>query len=255
MARHRRKRAHARRGRGRGQQHQEGGDAQHGGRVGGVQRRSAGAHLTAMLAALARRARRPACRAFSSWPPDTGDASDVLGPCGAVPGSEAFAANVAAMGASVDRLTALIAAAAAGGGKAAVERHRARGKWLPRERIDAIADPGSPFLELSPLAGHAMYGESIAPVFEGVGATFRPATSDKKNRQPTLPRPLPPPRRRGRARRRHRNRHRPRARPADGVRGQRRDGQGRDVLPGHRQKAPAPPGGRRRVPPALRVHR
>ena len=58
-----------------------------------------------------------------------------------------------------------------------------------------------------------MYGgDRIAPVFEGIGATFRPATSDKKKRQPTPPCP-PPPRRRGRARRRHRDRHRPRAPP------------------------------------------
>lgn len=49
--------------------------------------------------------------------------------------------------------------AAAGGGPEAVKRHRSRGKWLARERIDAILDPGSPFLELSALAGHGLYGE------------------------------------------------------------------------------------------------
>ena len=41
----------------------------------------------------------------------------------------------------------------AAGGEAATKRHRARGKLLPRERIDALLDEGSPFLELSPLAG------------------------------------------------------------------------------------------------------
>ena len=44
-----------------------------------------------------------------------------------------------------------------GGGEKAVARHRARGKMLPRERIDRILDPGSPFFELSPLAGDAVY--------------------------------------------------------------------------------------------------
>jgi hypothetical protein len=45
-----------------------------------------------------------------------------------------------------------------GGGDTAIKRHRSRGKLLPRERIDLILDEGSPFLELSPLAGHGMYG-------------------------------------------------------------------------------------------------
>ena len=49
--------------------------------------------------------------------------------------------------------------AAEGGGAEAVRRHRSRGKWLARERIDAVLDPGSPFLELSALAGHGLYGE------------------------------------------------------------------------------------------------
>ena len=51
-----------------------------------------------------------------------------------------------------------IKAAWAGGGDKAVARHRARGKMLPRERIDALLDPGAPFLELSPLAGKGLYG-------------------------------------------------------------------------------------------------
>jgi acetyl-CoA carboxylase carboxyltransferase component len=44
------------------------------------------------------------------------------------------------------------------GGDTAIQRHRSRGKMLPRERIDSLIDPGSPFLELSPLAGKDMYG-------------------------------------------------------------------------------------------------
>ena len=50
-----------------------------------------------------------------------------------------------------------LAAVARGGPKEAVERHRERGKLLPRERIDRIVDPGSPFLELSPLAAYGLY--------------------------------------------------------------------------------------------------
>ncbi|MCW2834509.1 MAG: Propionyl-CoA carboxylase, partial [Nocardioides sp.] len=45
------------------------------------------------------------------------------------------------------------ATAVAGGGEKYVERHHSRGKLLPRERIELLIDPGSAFLELSPLAG------------------------------------------------------------------------------------------------------
>jgi len=73
--------------------------------------------------------------------------------------SESFAANRAAMLAALDDLAGLYAQVVAGGGTpgakadATVARHRARGKLLPRERIDLLLDPGSPFLELSPLGG------------------------------------------------------------------------------------------------------
>jgi len=59
----------------------------------------------------------------------------------------------------VAELRGLQREAAEGGGSEAVRRHRSRGKWLARERIDAVLDPGSPFLELSALAGHGLYGE------------------------------------------------------------------------------------------------
>lgn len=58
-----------------------------------------------------------------------------------------------------------------GGGQAKIDLHRERGKLLPRERIDALIDAGSPFLELSPLAGHELY-ESPVPgggVVSGIG--------------------------------------------------------------------------------------
>ena len=60
---------------------------------------------------------------------------------------------------------------ALGGGERARERHVARGKLLPRERVDALLDPGSPFLELSPLAADGMYdGEApAAGIITGIG--------------------------------------------------------------------------------------
>ncbi len=58
-----------------------------------------------------------------------------------------------------------------GGGEDAVKKHRARKKLLPRERIEKILDPGSPFLELSALAGDAVYDDDVpsAGVVTGIG--------------------------------------------------------------------------------------
>jgi len=63
------------------------------------------------------------------------------------PQSAEFADNQRAMEALVGDLRAQIAIAARGGGESARTRHLARGKLLPRERIDRLLDPGSPFLE------------------------------------------------------------------------------------------------------------
>ena len=71
--------------------------------------------------------------------------------------SAGFADNYGAMMAQVSALRAKLAEIHSGGGTAASARHRARGKLLPRERIDALLDPGSPFLELSALAGDGQY--------------------------------------------------------------------------------------------------
>lgn len=59
----------------------------------------------------------------------------------------------------------------AGGGERAVTLHRQRNKLLPRERIDALLDPGSPFLELSPLAAYGMYDNAApaAGIITGIG--------------------------------------------------------------------------------------
>jgi 3-methylcrotonyl-CoA carboxylase beta subunit len=82
-----------------------------------------------------------------------------------------FVANVQAMQAVVNDLNAQVAKAAAGGGEAARAKHTARGKLLPRERVQRLLDPGTPFLELSPLAAMDMY-DGAAPcagVITGIG--------------------------------------------------------------------------------------
>ena len=68
-------------------------------------------------------------------------------------GGEEFRDNAAAMGALVHEVDALHDALLAGGGEQYVARHRARGKMMVRERLEALADPGTPVLELCPLAG------------------------------------------------------------------------------------------------------
>jgi 3-methylcrotonyl-CoA carboxylase beta subunit len=85
--------------------------------------------------------------------------------------SEEFAANRAAFDALASKLDAHHAAAAEGGPQAARERHTARGKLLPRERVRRLIDPGSPFLELSPLAAHGLYDGDVpgAGLITGIG--------------------------------------------------------------------------------------
>jgi 3-methylcrotonyl-CoA carboxylase beta subunit len=87
-----------------------------------------------------------------------------------------FQANAAAMRAQVDDLNATLAKVALGGGEATRARHVARGKLLPRDRVQMLLDPGTPFLELGPLAAYAMYpdrdGSDSAPcagVITGIG--------------------------------------------------------------------------------------
>ncbi len=60
-------------------------------------------------------------------------------------------------------LHARLAAVREGGPEAAREKHLARGKLLARDRVDRLLDPGSPFLELAPLAATGMYGDPDAP--------------------------------------------------------------------------------------------
>ncbi|MBF6183139.1 carboxyl transferase domain-containing protein [Nocardia otitidiscaviarum] len=71
----------------------------------------------------------------------------------------------------VEDLRARLAANALGGPEKARERHLARGKLLPRQRVDQLLDPGSPFLELAPLAATGMYDDECpgAGVIAGIG--------------------------------------------------------------------------------------
>jgi 3-methylcrotonyl-CoA carboxylase beta subunit len=87
------------------------------------------------------------------------------------PRSAEFAANRNAMDALVADLRAKAATAAAGGDARSRERHVARGKLLPRERVRTLLDPGTPFLEFSQLAALDVYEDPIpaAGIITGVG--------------------------------------------------------------------------------------
>ncbi|WP_181700128.1 carboxyl transferase domain-containing protein [Chthonobacter albigriseus] len=82
-----------------------------------------------------------------------------------------YAANRAAMAEKVADLKARAAAVAEGGGAAARERHLARGKLLPRDRIRTLIDPGTPFLEFSQLAANGLYADEVpsAGILTGIG--------------------------------------------------------------------------------------
>ena len=128
--------------------------------------------------------------------------------------SHEFAANAETMRALVADLRDKVTAVAQGGGNVARQRHRARGKLLARERVAALIDPGSPFLELSQLAAYGLYGGEVP-----IG--------------------------------RHRHRHRQRRRTRMCHRGERRYREGRYLFPNHREETPARPGDRPRQPAAL----
>jgi 3-methylcrotonyl-CoA carboxylase beta subunit len=82
-----------------------------------------------------------------------------------------FAANSAAMQSLVTELRALLERNRLGGSAAAREKHREAGKLLARERVDALLDPGSPYLELSPLAAQGVYEDDLpgAGLITGIG--------------------------------------------------------------------------------------
>ena len=84
--------------------------------------------------------------------------------------SEQFRANYGAMSMAVDRLRAELKRSTEGGGEKYVQRHLARGKLLPRERVELLLDEGSYFLEIAPLAGLGLEDETPgARVIGGIG--------------------------------------------------------------------------------------
>ncbi len=87
------------------------------------------------------------------------------------PRSEAFKASAEQMRALVDDLNAKLAQIAQGGGEAARAKHSARGKLPPRERVEMLLDPDTPFLELAPLAALDLYDNAApgAGIITGIG--------------------------------------------------------------------------------------
>jgi len=79
----------------------------------------------------------------------------------AQPNSEAFQRNAAHNRALRDELRARVAKAALGGDQRSRDRHEARGKLLPRERVERLLDPGSPLLEIGQLAANGLYGDEV----------------------------------------------------------------------------------------------
>src|SRR6187399_194207 len=87
------------------------------------------------------------------------------------PASEAYRANTEAHAALSSTLRDKLATARLGGGQKARARHTARGKLLPRDRVDGLLDPGSPFLDVAPLAADGMYDDDCpgAGMIAGIG--------------------------------------------------------------------------------------
>ena len=87
------------------------------------------------------------------------------------PRSDAFAANREAMARQIQAVEAAAEAAMAGGGDRARERHLSRGKLLPRDRVEGLLDPGSPFLEVGLFAAHGLYEGAVpaAGMIAGIG--------------------------------------------------------------------------------------
>src|SRR3954471_21925385 len=87
------------------------------------------------------------------------------------PTSSDFASNAQAMRALVAELREKLDQVAGGGGEASRVRHTSRGKMLARQRVDLLIDPGTAFLELSPLEAYGLYGGDVhsASIITGVG--------------------------------------------------------------------------------------
>jgi len=87
------------------------------------------------------------------------------------PDNESFRTNYAAMEGLVSDLRDKVGNIAEGGSERAREKHLARGKLLPRERVERLLDPGTPFLELSQMAAYGMYDDQVpsAGLVTGIG--------------------------------------------------------------------------------------
>lgn len=87
------------------------------------------------------------------------------------PNSQEFKDNAQSMRALVDDLQSLVEQIKQGGGQASQQRHLSRGKMLPRDRVHALLDAGSPFLEIGQLAAHQVYDDPVpaAGVIAGIG--------------------------------------------------------------------------------------
>ena len=87
------------------------------------------------------------------------------------PDTDPFRANAAHNRALADTLRADVARTALGGGQKSRDRHTARGKLLPRDRVERLLDPGSPFLEIGQLAANGMYEDEVpgAGLIVGIG--------------------------------------------------------------------------------------
>jgi 3-methylcrotonyl-CoA carboxylase beta subunit len=86
--------------------------------------------------------------------------------------SPEYRENDAEYGKVIAKLQELVDKTRKGGPPKAIAKHLERNKMLPRDRIDQLVDPGTTFLELSPLAGHELYGEEEVPcggILTGVG--------------------------------------------------------------------------------------
>ena len=90
---------------------------------------------------------------------------------GVDPAIDTFRANDAHHRALAAQLRADVALAASGGGEKARDRHVARGKLLPRDRVERLLDPGSPLLEIGQLAANGLYDDEVpgAGLIAGIG--------------------------------------------------------------------------------------
>jgi 3-methylcrotonyl-CoA carboxylase beta subunit len=89
---------------------------------------------------------------------------------GVLPKNDEYRLNQQAMDEVVSSFEKTLGAALQGGGAKAHNKHKSRGKLLARERVDQLVDPGSPFLELSSLAGLNMYGDvPSGGIITGIG--------------------------------------------------------------------------------------